>query len=84
MEATHSWVTGGLVVAKHAEEKSSTALVHAPIPLRLKVEEIVADWDQLRNHGGVTHAPVMVKVSWNWNVHVKNKTNTRILQSNFL
>ena len=62
MEATHSGVTGGLVVAKHAEEESSTALVHVPIPIRLTEEEIAADWDLINNYVNVTEVPAQVKL----------------------
>ena len=47
MEITHSGVTGGLVVAKHAEEELSDALVHATIPRQQTEGEIAEDWDQL-------------------------------------
>ena len=44
MEATRSGVTGGLVVAKHAEKEFRLVLGLVPIPRRLTVEEIAVDW----------------------------------------
>ena len=43
MEATRSGVTGGLVVAKHAEEEFRLVLGLVPIPRRLTEEEIAVD-----------------------------------------
>ena len=62
MEATHNGVTG-LVVAKHVEEESSTALVYTPIPDQQTDEEFAGDWDQYQNHEDVTHTSSQVKVS---------------------
>ena len=48
MEATRSGVTGGLVVANHADGHGelSTAFVHVPIPRQQTKEE--AAWDHIK------------------------------------
>ncbi len=61
MEVTQGGVTG-LGVASPVVEEPSNALVHAPIP-RLQTEERTAvDWDELKNHGDVTHLDAQVQL----------------------
>ena len=44
MEVTRSGVTGGLLVANHADGELSIALVHVLIPRQHTEEEIAWDW----------------------------------------
>ena len=64
MEATHSGVTGRLVVAKHVEEEFRLVLGLVPIPRWQTEDEIAADWDLINNHVNVTDVPAQVKLSY--------------------
>lgn len=77
MEVTRSGVTGGLVVAHHADGELNIVLVHAPILRQQTKEETAVDWDQIRKMcENVTHVDVQVTFSWKKCEKEKNNNST--------